>query len=64
MLIAPLAAALGCLLIRKRTVAAMRWEWIALCVSLLLWETGLAMAAYQDFLRQNTYLVTAVAGFV
>ena len=64
MLIGPLAAALGCLLIRKRIVAAMRWEWIALCVSLLLWETGLAMAAYQDLLRQNTYVVTAVTGFV
>ena len=64
MLIGPLAAAFGCLLIRKRTVAAMRWEWIALCISLLLWETGLAMAACQDVLHQNTYLVTAVTGFV
>ena len=64
MLVGPLAAACGCFLIRKRTVAAMRWEWIALCVSLLLWETGLAMAAYQDILRQNTYVVTAATGFV
>ena len=64
MLIGPLAAAVGCLLIRKRAVVAIRWEWIAFCVSLLLWETGLAMAAYQDLLRENTYLVTAVGGFV
>ena len=64
LLICPLAAALACLLIRKRTIAAARWEWIALCVSLLLWEAGLAMAAYEDLLRENTYLVTAMTGFV
>jgi diguanylate cyclase (GGDEF)-like protein len=64
MLIAPLVAMFGCFRIAMRRNVSVRWEWLALCVGLLFWEAGLAMAAWQDLLQQNVYMVTAVDGFI
>ena len=64
LLTAPLMAMVGCFRIGRRTGASVSWEWIALCLGLLLWEIGLAMAARDDLWHMNTSVVTAVEGFV
>jgi diguanylate cyclase (GGDEF)-like protein len=64
LLTAPLVAMMGCFRIGRRTSASISWEWMALCLSLLLWEIGLAMAARDDLWHENASVVTAVEGFV
>jgi diguanylate cyclase (GGDEF)-like protein len=64
MLSGPLVAMVGCFRVVRRTGASVSWEWMALCLGLLLWEIGLAMAARDDLWHRNTSVVTAVEGFV
>jgi diguanylate cyclase (GGDEF)-like protein len=64
LLTAPLVATVGCFRIGRRAGASVSWEWMALCLGLLLWELGLAMAARDDLWHENTSMVTAVEGFV
>jgi diguanylate cyclase (GGDEF)-like protein len=64
LLTAPLMAMVGCFRIARRTGASVSWEWMALCLGLLLWEIGLAMAARDDLWHRNTSVVTAAEGFV
>lgn len=64
LLTAPLVAMVGCFRIGRQAGAAISWEWMALCLGLLLWEIGLAMAARDDLWHRNTSMVTAVEGFV
>jgi diguanylate cyclase (GGDEF)-like protein len=59
----PVIAIIGCFRIGRRTGPATAWKWTAVCSGLLLWETGVAIAAWQDLLHENTYMVTAVGGF-
>ncbi|MFZ0500446.1 MAG: GGDEF domain-containing protein [Steroidobacteraceae bacterium] len=59
----PVIAIVGCFRIGRQTGPATAWKWTAVCGGLLLWETGLAVAAWQDLLRENTYMVTAGGGF-
>jgi diguanylate cyclase (GGDEF)-like protein len=64
LLTAPLVAMAGCFRIGRRTGASVSWEWMALCLGLLLWEIGLAMAARDDLWHRNASVVTAAEGFV
>jgi diguanylate cyclase (GGDEF)-like protein len=64
MLISPLAAAVGCFRIARGSWEAIGWEWAALGTAVLVWEAGLVIAAWQDLLQQNNYLVTSLDGFV
>lgn len=57
-------AVVGCFRAGRRAESAAPWKWMALCSALLLWETGLVTAAWQDLLQENTYMVTAISGFV
>ena len=36
---------------------------MAVCGGLLLWEAGLAIAAWEDLLHVNTYVIDASGGF-
>jgi diguanylate cyclase (GGDEF)-like protein len=59
----PVIAIVGCFRIGRRTGPATAWKWMAVCGGLLLWEAGLAIAAWEDLLHVNTYVIDASGGF-
>lgn len=64
LLTVPTLAMVGCFRLGRGMNSTAAWKWIALCIGLLLWDAAQAMAAWQDLLHENTYMVTAVSGFV
>jgi diguanylate cyclase (GGDEF)-like protein len=64
LLTVPALAIVGCFRLGRGMDSTAAWKWIALSIGLLLWDAALAMAAWQDLLHENTYMVTAVSGFV
>ena len=64
LLAAPSLAIVGCFRLGRGMDSAAAWKWIALSIGLLLWDAAQVMAAWQDLLHENAYMVTAISGFV
>jgi len=60
----PLIAIICCFRVGRRTKPATAWKWMALCGGLILWEAATAIAAWEDLSNLNTYMVTAMGGFI
>jgi diguanylate cyclase (GGDEF)-like protein len=63
-LIVPIISLVACFKAARSVEWATGWKWGALFAGLLLWDSGLAGAAWQDLAHNTTIYVTTVDGFI